>query len=105
MIITQDEELYGNIVVEKSIKNSVLTKISRIRECGKWREIGREEIELEELSSKKNVYVLVDEAHRSQYGFLASFMRTVLPNAKFVAFTGTPISKDDKSTLGEFLWW
>jgi type I restriction enzyme R subunit len=45
---------------------------------------------------------LVDEAHRSHYGFLAAFMRTVLPNAKFIAFTGTPISKEDKSTLGEF---
>src|SRR5207245_2209970 len=68
----------------------------------KWKETGREAIELTELSKKENLYVLVDEAHRSQYGFLASFMRTVLPNAKFVAFTGTPISKEDKSTLGEF---
>lgn len=89
-------------IVEKSIKGKVLTKITKTLVDGKWTEISREEVVLEELSSKQNLYVLVDEAHRSQYGFLASFMRTVLPHAKFVAFTGTPISKDDKSTLGEF---
>jgi len=99
--ITKLEE-YDSIRVEKSIKDGVLTKITKSCLAGKWVETEREDIVLEELSSKKNVYVLVDEAHRSQYGFLASFMRTVLPHAKFVAFTGTPISKDDKSTLGEF---
>ena len=71
-------------------------------EAGKWIEVKREVIHLEELSKKENLYVMVDEAHRSQYGFLAAFMRTVLPHAKFLAFTGTPISKEDKSTLGEF---
>ncbi len=45
---------------------------------------------------------MVDEAHRSQYGFLAAFMRASLPNAKFIAFTGTPLFKDDKETLGTF---
>lgn len=58
--------------------------------------------ELEALSEKENVFVLVDEAHRTQYGFLAGFMRNAIPNAKFIAFTGTPIDKDEKSTLGEF---
>jgi len=88
--------------VEKHINNNVLFKITKIAKDGKWLEVEREEVKLEELSNKKNLYVLVDEAHRSQYGFLASFMRSVLPYAKFVAFTGTPISKEDKSTLGEF---
>ncbi|TWR30470.1 type I restriction endonuclease subunit R [Mucilaginibacter pallidiroseus] len=88
--------------VEKHIKNNVLFKITKVAKDGRWEEVEREEVILEELSSKKNLYVLVDEAHRSQYGFLASFMRSVLPYAKFVAFTGTPISKEDKSTLGEF---
>ncbi|MCC4821289.1 type I restriction endonuclease subunit R, partial [Vibrio lentus] len=54
------------------------------------------------LSTKPNFYVMVDEAHRSQYGFLAAFMRASLPRAKFIAFTGTPLIKDDKNTLGEF---
>lgn len=92
----------GNIIVEKHITDKVLVKITKEQQKGKWVEIEREEIDLEELSTKENLYVLVDEAHRSHYGFLASFMRTVLPNAKFVAFTGTPISKEDKSTLAEF---
>lgn len=98
---TQAEE-QGNIRIEKSIEGTTLLKITKVLDNGKWTEQSREEIELEELSTKKNLYVLVDEAHRSHYGFLASFMRTVLPHAKFVAFTGTPISKEDKSTLGEF---
>jgi type I restriction enzyme, R subunit len=96
----QDE--HENVLIEKSIKDKVLTKITKVLENGKWVEKQREEIDLEELSNKKNLYVLVDEAHRSQYGFLASFMRTVLPHAKFVAFTGTPLSKEEKSTLAEF---
>lgn len=92
----------GNLMVEKHLKDNKLIKITKELQKGKWIEIEREEVDLEVLSNKKNLYVLVDEAHRSHYGFLAAFMRTVLPNAKFVAFTGTPISKEDKSTLGEF---
>jgi type I restriction enzyme R subunit len=98
---TELEEL-GNLMIEKHLSENKLIKITKELQNGKWIEIGREEIELEELSKKENLYILVDEAHRSHYGFLASFMRTVLPNAKFIAFTGTPISKEDKSTLGEF---
>jgi len=92
----------GNLMIEKHLKENKLIKITKELQKGKWIEIERQEIELEELSKKENLYILVDEAHRSHYGFLAAFMRTVLPNAKFVAFTGTPISKEDKSTLGEF---
>lgn len=97
-----EEEEQGNVLLEKQIKDGILTKITKERQNNKWVEIERVEITLEELSSKENLYILVDEAHRSHYGFLAAFMRTVLPKAKFVAFTGTPISKEDKSTLGEF---
>jgi type I restriction enzyme, R subunit len=95
-------EEHGNILIEKSISGRTLTKITKELQKGKWVETDRELVELEELSKKENLYIMVDEAHRSHYGFLAAFMRTVLPNAKFVAFTGTPISKEDKSTLGEF---
>lgn len=97
-----EQEERGNLIIEKKIEGRILTKITKELQKGKWVEIERIEIELEELSKKENLYILVDEAHRSHYGFLAAFMRTVLPNAKFVAFTGTPISKEDKSTLGEF---
>ncbi|MGD1957715.1 MAG: type I restriction endonuclease subunit R [Fulvivirga sp.] len=92
----------SNLLIEKKIEGKVLTKITKALQQGRWIEISRETVDLEELSTKDNLYILVDEAHRSHYGFMASFMRTVLPNAKFVAFTGTPISKEDKSTLGEF---
>lgn len=89
--------------VKKYVEGKQLIIITKqLQKGGKWKQIERREIELSELSNKKNLFVLVDEAHRSHYGFLASFMRMVLPNAKFVAFTGTPISKEDKSTLREF---
>lgn len=68
----------------------------------KWEELSREKVHFRVLSTKPNFYVLVDEAHRSQYDFLAAFMRASLPNAKFIAFTGTPLLQDDKHTLGEF---
>lgn len=67
-----------------------------------WQEVRREPIHFRVLSTKPNFYVLVDEAHRSQYDFLAAFMRASLPNAKFIAFTGTPLLNDDKHTLAEF---
>ena len=57
----------------------------------------------EPLNEADNVVVMVDEAHRTQYGRLAAKMRAALPNATFVGFTGTPI--DDgfrRTTLGVF---
>lgn len=51
-----------------------------------------------ELSKSSNIIVFVDEAHRSQYKGLALNMRTAIPNAIFIGFTGTPIDKQDKST-------
>jgi type I restriction enzyme R subunit len=54
-----------------------------------------------EISSRANVVVMADEAHRSQYGLVqgdAKWMRDALPNATFVGFTGTPLDRDDRST-------
>lgn len=51
-----------------------------------------------ELSKSSNIIVFADEAHRSQYKDLALNMRTAIPNAIFIGFTGTPIDKNDKST-------
>ncbi len=59
----------------------------------------KEEIEI--LSDKSNIFVLIDEAHRSQYGMTAAYMRNSLPNAKFIAFTGTPIDKEERNQLLE----
>lgn len=58
------------------------------------------------ISEAKNVFVMVDEAHRTQYGALAARMRAGLPNACMLAFTGTPIDKKDRSTrevFGDYL--
>ena len=57
------------------------------------------------VSRRSNVVVMADEAHRSQYGFVeggARWMREALPNATFVAFTGTPLERDDKNTIHVF---
>ena len=70
------------------------------------------------LSERTNIVVVADEAHRSQYGFKgrlvevedtseirygnAKYMRDALPNASYIGFTGTPIEKEDKSTLAVF---
>jgi type I restriction enzyme, R subunit len=54
------------------------------------------------LSENKNIVVFTDEAHRTNYGGFALNMRTAIPNAVFVAFTGTPIDKQDKSTKKVF---
>ncbi|MBS3147435.1 type I restriction endonuclease subunit R [Candidatus Woesearchaeota archaeon] len=57
------------------------------------------------LSNRRNIIVIADEAHRSQYDFIDGFakhMRDALPNASFIGFTGTPIEKADKSTPAVF---
>jgi len=58
-----------------------------------------------ELSRRRNIVVIADEAHRSQYDFIDGFarhMHDALPNASFIGFTGTPIERDDKSTPAVF---
>lgn len=50
----------------------------------------------------KDVFVLIDESHRSNYGSLATKMRVVFPNACYIGFTGTPLMKSEKSTLAKF---
>ena len=57
------------------------------------------------LSKRKNIIVIADEAHRSQYDFIDGFaknMRDALPNASYIGFTGTPIEKADRSTRAVF---
>ncbi|MFO0662999.1 MAG: type I restriction endonuclease subunit R [Polyangiaceae bacterium] len=70
------------------------------------------------LSDRRNIVVIADEAHRSQYGFksklvqtesggyvvpgFAQHMRDALPNASFIGFTGTPIDAQDKNTRAVF---
>ncbi|WP_231584088.1 type I restriction endonuclease subunit R [Domibacillus indicus] len=54
------------------------------------------------LTQAENIIVMTDESHRSQYKGLALNMRKALPNATFIAFTGTPIDKKKRSTTGKF---
>ena len=70
------------------------------------------------LSDRKNIIVIADEAHRSQYGFaakvaydkegahtkygFAKYLRDALPHASFIGFTGTPIEKEDANTRAVF---
>lgn len=54
------------------------------------------------LSKSKNIIVLTDEAHRTQYGNFALNLRNALPNASFFAFTGTPLNKKDRNTYRHF---
>ncbi|MEC5129638.1 type I restriction endonuclease subunit R [Verrucomicrobiales bacterium BCK34] len=54
------------------------------------------------LSEREDIIVLTDEAHRSQYDTLAMNMRTALPNAKFLAFTGTPLISGEERTREVF---
>jgi type I restriction enzyme R subunit len=57
------------------------------------------------LSDRRNIIVMADEAHRSQYDFIDGFarhMRDALPNASFIGFTGTPIEKADANTRAVF---
>ena len=50
----------------------------------------------------KNIFILVDESHRSNYGELATKMRVVFPNACYIGFTGTPLMKREKNTMQKF---
>ncbi len=56
----------------------------------------------EQLTDRRDVVVLVDEAHRSQYDTLALNMRAAMPNATFVAFTGTPLIAGEERTREVF---
>ena len=78
--------------------------------------LGEDEDSFPVLSDRSNIVVIADEAHRTQYGFEAKFkgdgkgyqvgyaqhLRDALPNATFVAFTGTPVSGEDRDTRAVF---
>lgn len=53
----------------------------------------------EKISDRDDIIVFTDEAHRTQYGLLAMDMRKALPNASFMAFTGTPLMGDERTKL------
>lgn len=57
---------------------------------------------LDTKNYSKDVFVLIDESHRSNYGSMAAKMRTVFPNACYIGFTGTPLMKREKNTMARF---
>lgn len=59
-----------------------------------------ERLDTKNMSS--DIFVLVDESHRSNYGQLSTKMRTVYPNACYIGFTGTPLMKKEKNTMSKF---
>ena len=56
----------------------------------------------ETKNDSRDVFVLVDESHRSNYGLMATKMRSVFPNACYIGFTGTPLMKREKNTMAKF---
>ena len=56
----------------------------------------------ETKNESRDIFVLVDESHRSNYGLMATKMRSVFPNACYIGFTGTPLMKREKSTVAKF---
>ena len=58
-----------------------------------------------QLSDRRNIVLIADEAHRSQYDFIDGFarhLRDALPNASFIGFTGTPLELEDRNTRSVF---
>lgn len=64
----------------------------------KFETVARERLKV----TSPDVFVLVDESHRSQYGSANALMQTVLPNACLIGFTGTPLLKKEKNTAQKF---
>ena len=57
---------------------------------------------MERKNFSRDVFLLVDESHRSNYGLLATKMRSIFPNACYIGFTGTPLMKKEKNTMAKF---
>lgn len=59
--------------------------------------ISKSGVEFPELNKGKNIFVIVDEAHRSQYKIFGMNMRMGMPNACYLAYTGTPLARNEKN--------
>lgn len=81
-------------LVSKGSGQTVMTTVQKFQEAA----TGRHPV----LNQGANIFVMVDEAHRTQYRSLAANMRRALPEACFLGFTGTPIDKRDRSTFQTF---
>ena len=76
-----------------SARADVITSI-----INKFNTVERQEVK----NPSRDIFVLVDESHRSNYGLMATRMRSVFPNACYIGFTGTPLMKSEKNTMARF---
>lgn len=85
----------GRHLVElvNSARADVITSI-----INKFNTVERQEIK----NPSRDIFVFVDESHRSNYGLMATRMRSVFPNACYIGFTGTPLMKSEKNTMARF---
>ena len=85
----------GRHLVElvNSARADVITSI-----INKFNTVERQEVK----NPSRDIFVLVDESHRSNYGLMATRMRSVFPNACYIGFTGTPLMKSEKNTMAQF---
>ena len=87
---------------EESLICSLVHKFGRNQEDGTEEYIKKIKKSLpKNFKAKGDIYVFVDECHRTQSGKLHEAMKEILPNAIFVGFTGTPLLKKDKKTSME----
>ena len=85
-------------VLREGVGRTVMTTVQKFEEA-----LTTTEGELDVLNPSENVLIMVDEAHRTQYGILGGRMSKALPRAALIGFTGTPIEKSFKlSTIGRF---
>ncbi|MBT2663932.1 type I restriction endonuclease subunit R [Bacillus sp. ISL-4] len=83
------------LLLKQGAGSTIMTLVQKFQEDS-------ETNEFKNLSTAENIFVMIDESHRSQYGGLATIMKSTMPNACYLAFTGTPIDKKDKSTNRAF---
>ncbi|ADH68491.1 type I restriction endonuclease subunit R [Nocardiopsis dassonvillei] len=89
-------------LLERPSGGIVFTTLQKFRITKDEKEAG---LQHRVLSARRNVIVIVDEAHRSHYGLLEGYaknLRDALPNAAYIAFTGTPIAAADRDTRAVF---
>lgn len=107
-----DEHIYrttsGNDLIEKLNSNSPWLLCSLVHKFGGKEEVDEKDVDNyindlkaslpSDFKAKCDVYVFVDECHRTQSGKLHESMTAILPNALFIGFSGTPLLKKDKQT-------
>lgn len=101
--MAESREELRNLIASRPSGGIIFTTIQKFT-------LDEEETKFPALTDRRNVFVFTDEAHRSQYGFsarighnkfkvgYAQHLRDALPNATFLAFTGTPVAQTDRDT-------